>query len=73
MCLPISLPTGQRDLLSDYNGCVLILTVVGLYSESDKGPIMLSGTDSGVTHMLFSPDGNLLYTGLRKVRVLWLL
>ena len=44
------------------------LLAVGLYSEHTKGPIMLlTALDSGVTHMVFTADGNLLYTGFRKV------
>ncbi len=41
---------------------------VGLYCENTRGAtIILEGVGSGVTHMLFSPDGNSLYVGLRKV------
>lgn len=30
---------------------------------------LLTGVKGGVTHMLFSSDGNLLFTGYRKVHV----
>ncbi|MBN3318520.1 WAP53 protein, partial [Atractosteus spatula] len=40
---------------------------VGLYSLEEGIPIaVLTGHQGGVTHLLFSPEGNLLYTGGRK-------
>ena len=48
-------------------------SIVGLYSESTKGSVILiEGVGGGVTHMLFSQDGNLLYTGYRKVSLFML-
>ena len=45
-----------------------LLSIVGLYSESTEGAVILiEGVGGGVTHILFSQDGNLLYTGYRKV------
>ena len=49
----------------------LCLSVVGLYCGRMKGPVaLLSGLISGITHMVFSYCGNLLYTGERKVQLL---
>ena len=46
----------------------LCYRAVGVYSEDAKGAILvLSGVNSGVTHMMFSQDGQTLYTGFRKV------
>ena len=43
---------------------------VGIYSEDVKDAIfILSEINSGVTHMRFSEDGQVLYAGFRKVRV----
>ena len=43
-------------------------TAVGLYDDSIYGTTMLlSGVHSGVTHMVFSQDGNYLFIGYRKV------
>lgn len=40
----------------------------GVYSEDVRGAILvLSGINSGVTHIMFSEDGQTLYTGFRKV------
>ena len=42
--------------------------IVGLYSDSDGSHICsLLGHSGGVTHLLFSNDGNRLYSGGRKV------
>ena len=42
---------------------------VGLYSENVKECLMLvSQVKSGVTHMLFSSDGQTLYAGFRMVK-----
>ncbi len=49
--------------------CVCII-VVGLYSEDIRGSVMtLTGLYNGVTHMVFSQDGQSLYTGFRKVEI----
>ena len=46
----------------------LFLCIVGLYSDAMKGAIFVSSNlSSGVTHMIFSPCGNYLYSGERKV------
>ena len=48
--------------------CILPGTV-GLYSEcSAEAMLLLTGLGGGVTHMDFSPDGNLLFVGFRKVQ-----
>ncbi|XP_070539017.1 telomerase Cajal body protein 1-like [Ptychodera flava] len=40
---------------------------VGIYSEPNgKLEFLLCGHQGGLTHMKFSPDGNVLYTGSRK-------
>ena len=46
----------------------LLYSAVGLYSDDVDGPIMvMRELESGVTHMIFSPSGDYLYTGYRKV------
>ena len=46
----------------------LFLCIVGLYSDAMKGAIFVSSNlSSGVTQMIFSPCGNYLYSGERKV------
>ena len=44
---------------------------VGLYSETSSGPMSIfSGVGGGVTHIMFSGDGNYLFSGGRKVGIL---
>lgn len=47
---------------------VFFLFLVGIYCEP-KGSLMslVEGHRGGVTHLLFSPDANRLYSGGRKV------
>ena len=48
--------------------CLFSLSKVGLYSDSVKDAVVvMEEVGGGVTHMRFSQDGNLLYTGFRKV------
>ena len=63
-----------HSLLHTRHGMYTFLpSIVGLYSESAKGAVVLiEEVGGGVTHMLFSQDGNLLYTGYRKVAILML-
>ncbi|XP_041034930.1 telomerase Cajal body protein 1 [Carcharodon carcharias] len=66
---------GQTGIISciafspehDLYACASYSKTVGLYSR-DKGIVLtiLQGHQGGVTHVMFSPDGNLLYTGGRK-------
>ena len=43
-------------------------SAVGLYSNLTEGAmLLLTGVGGGVTHIMFSPDGYLLFVGLRKV------
>ncbi|XP_048476071.1 telomerase Cajal body protein 1 isoform X2 [Rhincodon typus] len=66
---------GQTGIISciafspehDLYACASYSKTVGLYSR-DKGTVLtiLQGHQGGVTHVTFSPDGNLLYTGGRK-------
>ncbi|GCB82000.1 hypothetical protein scyTo_0023049 [Scyliorhinus torazame] len=66
---------GQTGIISciafspehDVYACASYSKTVGLYSR-DKGTVLtiLQGHQGGVTHVIFSPDGNLLYTGGRK-------
>ncbi|XP_048380144.1 telomerase Cajal body protein 1 [Stegostoma tigrinum] len=66
---------GQTGIISciafspehDLYACASYSKTVGLYSR-DKGTVLtiLQGHQGGVTHVMFSPDGNLLYTGGRK-------
>ena len=47
---------------------VLSLNIVGIYSEDVKEAVMvLSELNNGVTHIMFSSDGQTLYTGFRMV------
>ena len=53
---------------SSFQSLLYLPSKVGLYSDNAKGAvIVIEGVGGGVTHMLFSQDGNLLYTGFRKV------
>lgn len=50
---------------------------IGLYACDDGSPLaLLRGHQAGVTHLCFHPDGNLFFSGARKVLVraqsLWL-
>ncbi|XP_043539382.1 telomerase Cajal body protein 1 [Chiloscyllium plagiosum] len=66
---------GQTGIISciafspehDLYACASYSKTVGLYSR-DRGTVLtiLQGHQGGVTHVTFSPDGNLLYTGGRK-------
>lgn len=38
----------------------------GLYTDDGDAICLLKGQIGGLTHLMFSPDGNLLYTGARK-------
>ena len=41
---------------------------VGVYTHLAEGAmLLLTGVGGGVTHITFSPDGNLLFVGFRKV------
>ncbi|XP_069776070.1 telomerase Cajal body protein 1 isoform X2 [Narcine bancroftii] len=70
---------GQAGIISciafspeqDLYACASYSKTVGLYSR-DEGSVLslLQGHQGGVTHVVFSPDGNLLYTGGRKLRPL---
>lgn len=43
---------------------------VGIYVESSNEPVCLIQSHSGgVTHLMFSPDGNKLFSGARKVKI----
>uniref|UniRef100_A0A8C4S4A9 Telomerase Cajal body protein 1 n=1 Tax=Erpetoichthys calabaricus TaxID=27687 RepID=A0A8C4S4A9_ERPCA len=66
---------GQNGIISciafshvqDIYACGSYSKTVGLYSREEGIPIaVLQGHQGGVTHMIFAPDGNLLYTGGRK-------
>ena len=47
--------------------CVTMYCTVGLYSEMGGQLALFSGTAGGVTQLMFSPDGNYLFSGCRKV------
>ena len=48
--------------------CVCVCVLVGVYSGLAEGAmLLLTGVGGGVTHLSFSPDGNLLFVGFRKV------
>ncbi|XP_041093235.1 telomerase Cajal body protein 1 [Polyodon spathula] len=66
---------GQSGLISciafspaqDLYACGSYSRTVGLYSRAEGLPIaVLQGHQGGLTHLLFSPDGMLLYSGGRK-------
>ncbi|XP_064409111.1 telomerase Cajal body protein 1 [Latimeria chalumnae] len=66
---------GQSGIISciafspsqDIYACASYSKTVGLYSQDDGTVVaVLQGHQGGLTHILFSPDGNLLYTGGRK-------
>ena len=41
---------------------------MGVYSNMvDGAMLLLTGVGGGVTHITFSPDGNLMFVGFRKV------
>ena len=51
-----------------------IFFVVGVYSDQVKGPIFLfHSLSSGVTQVLFSSCGKFLYSGERKVWLMYLI
>ncbi|XP_072114543.1 telomerase Cajal body protein 1 [Mobula birostris] len=66
---------GQTGIISciafspeqDLYACASYSKTVGLYAR-DEGTVLsiLQGHQGGVTHVVFSPDGNLLYSGGRK-------
>ncbi|XP_051900831.1 telomerase Cajal body protein 1 [Pristis pectinata] len=66
---------GQTGIISciafspeqDLYACASYSKTVGLYTR-DEGTVLsiLQGHQGGVTHVVFSPDGNLLYSGGRK-------
>lgn len=39
---------------------------IGLYTDYGDAVCILKGQSGGLTHLMFSPDGKLLYTGARK-------
>ncbi len=47
---------------------VCLVFSVAVYSEPKGNMLcMFQGQQGGITHIMFSPDGNKLYTGARKV------
>ena len=47
---------------------LFVFISVAVYSEPKGNMVcMFKGQQGGVTHIMFSPDGNLLYSGGRKV------
>lgn len=43
---------------------------IGLYAWDDGSPLaLLGGHQGGITHLCFHPDGNLFFSGARKVLV----
>ncbi|KAK1153521.1 hypothetical protein AOXY_G29584 [Acipenser oxyrinchus oxyrinchus] len=75
-CSSLSLQKqGQSGLISciafspvqDLYACGSYSRTVGLYSRAEGLPIaVLQGHQGGLTHLRFSPDGTLLYSGGRK-------
>ena len=47
---------------------MLMPPLVGVYSLGGGGLQFVTEGHSGVTHLVFSADGNCLYSGGRKVR-----
>ena len=48
------------------NSTIYIICLVALYASDGSVVCILQGQCGGVTHVVFSPDGNRLYTGGRK-------
>ena len=56
-----------------YALCMVCVRVVSVYSDLAEGPMVLFTGVGGVTHIKFSPDGSLLFVGLRKVLCIYTL
>lgn len=56
-------------LCSLNNNVIPVLFIsVGIYCDGVKGALtLLTGLQNGVTHLIMSPDGNILHAGYRKV------